>query len=174
MWIFHFFIFVVWLSHASSLPKVRLRFKVCELCSYLNVVIHSFCLTNIRSKSWANSRSAFFFFSSVFGSHDRSFDPSVVDKEPALAMGTFSFGIIAFSKFALFAVFFSCLVIFTFALDRSSTSVGPSKSSNVSFYHWSNLGPYIWVQCNFPWNDLDFRHDSRIECGHCTILEIGA
>ena len=46
-----FFIFAVWLPHASSLPKVRLRFKVRELCSFLNVVTHSFCLTNIRSKS---------------------------------------------------------------------------------------------------------------------------
>ena len=38
-----FFIFAVWLPHASSLPKVRLRFKVRELCSSLSVVTNSFC-----------------------------------------------------------------------------------------------------------------------------------
>ena len=42
--------FTVWPPHASLLPKVRLRFKVRELCSSLGVVTHSFCLTNIRSK----------------------------------------------------------------------------------------------------------------------------
>ena len=45
-----FFIFAVWLSHASSLSKVRLRFNVRELCSSLSVVTHSFCSTNICSK----------------------------------------------------------------------------------------------------------------------------
>ena len=44
------FIFDVWPPHASSFPKVRPRFKVRELCSSLNVVIHSLCLKNIRSK----------------------------------------------------------------------------------------------------------------------------
>ena len=50
-----FFIFAVWPPHASPLSKVRLRFKVRELCSSLGVVTHSFCLTNIRSKLLANS-----------------------------------------------------------------------------------------------------------------------
>ena len=47
---FSFFIFVVWPPHASLLLKVRLRFKVRELCSSLSVVTYSFCLTDIRSK----------------------------------------------------------------------------------------------------------------------------
>ena len=129
---FHFFIFAVWLPHASSLPKVCLCFKVRELCSSLNVVIHSFCLTNIRSKPWANSWSAFFSFSYVFGLHNRSFDLSVVNEEPTLAMGTFSFGIVVFLKFGSFGVSFSCFGISTFVLDGSLISVGSSKSSNIS------------------------------------------
>ena len=128
-----FFIFTVWPPHASSLPKVRLRFKVRELCSSLSVVTHSFCLTNIRSKPLANSWSTFFSSSSVFGLHDHSFDPSVVDEEPALAMGTFSFGIVVFPTFASFEVSFSCFDISAFVLDKSSTSHGLSKSPNFNF-----------------------------------------
>ena len=45
-----FFIFAVWLPHASSLSKVRLRFKVRELCSSLSVLTNSFCLTDIRPR----------------------------------------------------------------------------------------------------------------------------
>ena len=66
-------------------------------------MIYSFCSLSIcsrfRIKSWST-----LFSSSPFGSHDRSLDLSVVDEEPALAMGTFSFGIIAFLKFASFGV----------------------------------------------------------------------
>ena len=132
MLVLPFSISVVWPPHASPFPGVYFRFKLSPLCSPLSVVIYSFCLLSIRSKFRTKSWSTFF-SSSVFGSHDRSFDPSVVDEELTLAMGTFSFGIIAFSKFASFAVFFSCLVISTFVLDGSSTSVGLSKSSNFSF-----------------------------------------
>ena len=64
-----FFIFSVWLPLASSLPKVRLRFKVRKLCSSLGVVTHSFCLTDICSKPLASSWSTFFSSSSVFGLH---------------------------------------------------------------------------------------------------------
>ena len=80
--------FTVWPPYASSLPKVRLCFKVRELCSSLGVVTHSFCLTNICSKPLASSWSTFFSFSSVFGLHDRSFNLSVADEESALAMVT--------------------------------------------------------------------------------------
>ena len=133
MSIFPFFMFAVWPPHASSLPKVRLRFKVRELCFSLSVVTHSFCLTNIRSRFRTKSWSTFFFSSSRFGSHDRSFDPSVVNEESALAMGPFSFGIVAFPKFTSFGVTFSGFIISTFVLDESSTSTSLSKSSNFSF-----------------------------------------
>ena len=92
-----------------------------------------FCLTNIRSRFWTKSWSTFFSSSSRFGSHDRSFNPSVVDEEPALAMGTFSFGIVVFPKFASFGVSSSCFGISTFVLDESSTSIGLSQSLNFSF-----------------------------------------
>ena len=130
--IFPFFIFAVWPPHASPFPGVHLRFRLWSLCSSLSVVIYSFCSLSIRfrfqTKSWST-----IFSSSPFGSHDRSFDPSVVDEEPALAMGTFSFSIVVFSKFASFGVSSSCFDISTFVLDGSLTSTGPSKSSNVSF-----------------------------------------
>ena len=125
---FSFFMFVVWPPHASLLSKVRLHFKVCELCSSLSVVTHSFCLTNIRSRFQTKSWSTFFSSSSVFGSHDRSFDLLVVDEEPALAVGTFSFGIVVFSKFASFGVSSSCFGVSPFVLAESSTSTDPSKS----------------------------------------------
>ena len=135
--VFSLFASVIWSSHASPLPRVHLRFRVWPLCSPLSLVIYSFCSLSIRSKFQTKSWSTFF-SSSLFGSHDRSFDPSVVDEELAslfwtLAMGTYFFGFAAFLKFAFFAVFFSCLIIFTFTLDRSSTSAGLSKSSNFSF-----------------------------------------
>ena len=130
--IFPFFIFAVWPPHASPFPGVHLRFRLWPLCFPLSVVIYSFCSLSIRSrfrtKSWS-----IIFSSSPFGSHDRSFDPSVVDEEPALAMGTFSFGIVVFPKFASFGVFSSSFGISASVLDGSLTSAGPSKSSNVSF-----------------------------------------
>ena len=135
--IFPFFTFAVWPPHASSLPKFRLPFKVRELCSSLGVVTHSFCLTNICSKPRAKSWNAFF-SSSTFGSHDRSFDPSVVDEQhvpflPVLVMGTLSIGLFDFSVLASFGVSFSCLVIFALALDGSANLAGPFDSSNFSF-----------------------------------------
>ena len=130
--VFPFFTSVIWPSHASSFPRVHLRFRLWPLCSPLSVVICSFCSLSIRSrfrtKSWS-----IIFSSSPFGSHDRSFDPSVIDEEFALAMGTFSFGIVVFPKFAFFGVSSSYFDISTFVLDGSLTSTGPSKSSNVSF-----------------------------------------
>ena len=130
--VFLFFTFVVWSSHASLLFGAHLRFRVWSLCSPFSVVIYSFCSLSIRSKFQTKSWNTFF-SSSPFGSHDSSFDPSVVDEEPALAMGTFSFGIVAFPKVASFGVSFSYLVISTFVLDESSTSAGLSKSLNFSF-----------------------------------------
>ena len=137
MSVFLFFTSVIWSSHASPLFGVHLRFRIWPLCSPLGMVIYSFCSMSIRSKFQTKSWSTFF-SSSPFGSHDYSFDLSVVDEELAsllrtLAIGTFSFGIAAFPKFASFVVFFSCLVISTFALGGSSTSTGLSKSSNFSF-----------------------------------------
>ena len=127
-----FSISVVWPPHASPFLGVHLRFRFWPLCSPLSVVIYSFCSLSIRSrfrtKSWST-----LFSSSPFDSHDRSFDPSVVDEEPALAMGTFSFGILAFPKFTSSGVSFSCLVISTFVLNESSTSTSLSKSSNFNF-----------------------------------------
>ena len=135
--IFPFFTSAVWPSHASSLPKVRLRLKVREWCSFMSVPTHSFCSTNIRSKPWANSQSVFFCCSPI-DSYDRSFDPSMIDEEPASAfrtwaIGTSSFGIAVFLGMASLGAFFSCLVILAFVLDEYSTSVGPSDFSNFSF-----------------------------------------
>ena len=135
--VFLFFTSIVWSSHASSLLEVHTRFRVWPLCSSLSEVIHPFCLLSIRSRFWTKSWSIFF-SSSLFGLHDRSFDPSVVDEEPAslfrtLAMGTFSFGIAAFPKFASFEISFSCLIISTFVLDRPLTSTGLSKPWKFSF-----------------------------------------
>ena len=137
---FHFPTSVVWPPYASPFPRFHLCFRLWPLCSPLSVVIYSFCSLSIRSrfqiKSWST-----IFSSSPFGSHDRSFDPSMVDEEPVLAMCTFSFGIVVFPKFAFFGVSSSCFGISTFILDGSLTSAGPSKSSNVSFHHWSAFGP---------------------------------
>ena len=132
------FISAVWPSHASLLSKIRLRFKVRESCSSMSVVIHSFCLTNIHSKPWANSWSAFFFSYSLSSLQGRSFEPSVVVEEPSSLFrtsttGTFSFDIVAFPRLASLGTPCSCLAIFAFALDRSSTWACPSKSSNFSF-----------------------------------------
>ena len=137
MLVFLFFTSVVWSSHVSPFPGVYLHFRVWPLCSFLSVVIYLFCSLSIRFKFWTKSWSTFF-SSSLFGLPDRSFDPSVVDEEPAslfqtLAMGTFSFGTAVFLKFAFFRVPFFYLVISTFALDESSTLAFLSKSSNFNF-----------------------------------------
>ena len=102
-------------------------FEVCELCSS-----HSFRLTDIRSKPWVGPWNVFFFRLS-FGSHDRSFDPSVVNEQPVLVMGAFSFGIAAFLETTSLGASFSCLVILAFVPDEYSTPAGPSDSSNFSF-----------------------------------------
>ena len=130
---FSFFMFAVWPPHASLLPKVRLRFKVRELCSSLGIVTHSFCLTNIRSRFRTKSRRTFFSSSSLSSLQGCSFDLSVVDEEPVLAAGTFSFGIVVFLKFASFGVSSFCFGTSTFVLDESSTSTSLSKSSNFNF-----------------------------------------
>ena len=98
-----FSISIIWPPHVSPFLGVHLRFKLWPLCSPLSVVIYSFCSLNIRSRFLTKSWSTLF-SSSPFGSHDRSFDPSVVNEEPALAMGSFSFGIVAFPKFVSFGV----------------------------------------------------------------------
>ena len=130
--IFPFFTSAVWPLHVSPLLRVHPRFRVWPLCSSLSEVIYSFCSLSIRPRFRTKSYNTFF-SSSPFGSHDRSFDPSVVDEDPALAMGTFSFGIVAFSKFASFGVSFFYLIISPFVLDESSTSASLSKFSNFSF-----------------------------------------
>ena len=130
--VFPFFKFAVRPPHASPFSGVHLHFRLWSLCSPLSVVIYSFCSLSIRSRFRAKSWSTLF-SSSVFGLHDCSFDPSVVDEESVLAMRTFSFGIVAFSKFAFFGVSSSCFGISTFVLDESSTSTGLSKSSNFNF-----------------------------------------
>ena len=127
-----FSISVVWPPHASPFLGVHLRFRLWPLCSPLSEVIYSFCSLSIRSKFRTKSWSTFF-SSSVFDSHDRSFDLLVVDEEPVLAMDTFSFGIVAFPKFFSFVVSFFYFGISTFVLDESSTSTGLSKSSNFNF-----------------------------------------
>ena len=131
----------VWPPHALSLPKVRLRFKVCELCSPLSVVIYLFCSSSIGSKFQTKSWSALFSSSSI-GSHRCSFDPLMVCEWPAsllpvLAIGTLSIGIFAFSVLASFGAFLFYLIIFTIALDRFSNPAGPFGSSNF------NLPPLI-------------------------------
>ena len=130
--IFPFFTSAIWPSHASLPLKIRLRFKVLELCS-----LYSFRLRDIRSKPWVEPWNVFFSRLSL-GSHDRSFDPSVVNEQPAsllsvLVMGTFSFDIIAFLETASLGASFSCLVILAFVPDGYSTPTGPSDSSNFSF-----------------------------------------
>ena len=47
-------------SYASSLPRARLCFKIWELCSSLNVVMYSFCVSSTRSKLRTKSWSVFF------------------------------------------------------------------------------------------------------------------
>ena len=101
--IFHI---VVWPPHASPFPRVHLRFRLWPLCSPLSMVIYSFCSLNIRSRFQTKSWSTLF-SSSPFGSHDRSFDPSVVVEEPSSlfqtsAMGTSSFNITAFPRLVSF------------------------------------------------------------------------
>ena len=153
---FHF-PYVVRPPHASLSPKIRLRFKVCELCSSMSVVTHSFCSTNIRSKPWAESRSVFF-SCSPFGSYDHFFNLSVVDEEltsffRTLATGTFSFGIAAFLGMASLGASFSCLVILAFALDEFSTSIGPFNSSNFSLPSWIKFWTLFLkiVQSSIEW-----------------------
>ena len=131
--IFPFFIFVVWLPHALSLPKVLFRFKARRLCSSLGVGTHSFCLMNICSKPLANSWIAFFSSSPLSSLHDRSFNPSVVDEESVLAMSPFFFSIVVFPTFASFGVYSSSFGISAFILDESSISTGLPKSSTFSF-----------------------------------------
>ena len=147
------FIFVIWLPHASSFLGVHLRFRFWPLCSPLSVVIYSFCSLSIRSRFWINSWSTIFSSSSVFGSHDHSFDFSMVDEEPTLAMGTFSFGIVAFLRCASFGVSFSCFGTSTFVLDESSTSAGLPKSSIFSFPSLIRSRTLRWsaVQFSVEW-----------------------
>ena len=97
------FVFAAQPSHASPFPEVHLRFRLWPLCSPLSVVIYSFCSLSICSRFRINSWSTIFSFF-PFGSHDCSFDPSVVDEEPTLAVGTFSLGIVVFSKLGSFGV----------------------------------------------------------------------
>ena len=132
MLVFPFFISAIWPSHASLPLKIRLRFEVCELC-----FSHSFRLTDIRSKLWVEPRNVFFSCLS-FGSHDRSFDPLVVNEQPAsllpvLVMDTFSLGIAAFLEMAFFGASFSYLLILAFVPYGYSTPDGPFDSSNFSF-----------------------------------------
>ena len=126
MLVFPFFTSAVWPPHASPLFGVHLCFRVWSLCSPLSVVIYSFCSLSIRSKFQTKSWSTFC-SSSPFGSRDRSVDPSVVNEKPTsllrtLAMDTFPFSIIAFSRLASLGVLCFCLAkISTFALDGSLT-----------------------------------------------------
>ena len=134
--IFSFFIFAVWPLHASPFPGVHLRFRLWPLCSPLSVVIYSFCSLSIRSrfrtKSWS-----IIFSSSSFGSHDCSFDPSVVDEEPAslfqLRQWVPSPLALQLSQNLPHLGSLSCLDISTFVLDEPSISTGLSKSSNFNF-----------------------------------------
>ena len=130
--VFPFFTSAIWPSHVSLPLKIRLRFEVCELCSS-----YSFRLTDIRSRPCVELWNVFFSYLS-FGSHDRSFDPSLVNEQPAsllpvLVMGTLSSGIAAFLETASLRALFSCLVILAFVPDEYSTPTGPSDSSNFSF-----------------------------------------
>ena len=137
MSVFPFPTSVVWPPHALPLLGVHLRFRVWPLCSPLSEMIYSFCSLSIRfrfqTKSWSTFCSSF-----LLGLRDRSVDSSIVNEEPfsllrTLAKGTFPFGIAAFPKFVSFGISFSCLVIFTFVLDRHLTSTGLSKSSKFNF-----------------------------------------
>ena len=171
--VFPFFTTAIWPSHASLPLKIRLRFEVCELCSS-----HSFRLTNIRSKPWAEPWNIFFFCLS-FGSHNRSFDPSVVNEQPAslfpvLVMAAFSFGIAAFLETASLGASFSCLVILAFVLNEYLTPTGPFDSSNLAFPLWLGFGPCVWVHCNFLQSDLELQSGSHIWCWCRTIWEMEA
>ena len=145
--VFLLFTSTVWSSHASPFPGVHLRFRVWPLCSPLNVVIYLFFSLSIRFKFRTKSQSIFF-SSFPFGSHDRSFDPSVVDEEPVslfrtLAMGTFSFGIAAFSKFIpLGSLSFASLFPHLSYAGLRLQLAYPNPQTSVS-HHWSDLGSCV-------------------------------
>ena len=72
--VFPFFTSTVWPPHALLLSKVRIRFKVCELCSPLSVVIYLFYSSSIGSKFRTKSWSVLFSSSSI-DLHSCSFWP---------------------------------------------------------------------------------------------------
>ena len=90
-----------------------------------------------------------FFSSSLFGLHNRCFDPSVVIKpltSPflSLAMDTSSLGIAVFSDPTSLGAFSSYLIISAFALNRSSTPDGPFDSSNFNFPSFDQILDFVF------------------------------